>query len=71
MKVTKSIEVIYERCEGEYHLPSDLLTHVTLCGWVDVNHEERDIKAHPINCEQCLDQFDFVKSLKFIKKREV
>jgi hypothetical protein len=46
------------------HLPGVISTHITLCGWVDVDVDESSMSA---NCPDCLRVVAFCKSLKIGK----
>lgn len=46
----------------EYYHYSHPVHGVTLCGWVDVQHQEHSIRDHPVTCPSCRAIVSFCKT---------
>lgn len=62
---TTTIEVHDE--PGIYHISGVLSTTATLCGYVDVLHDEIDSNEHQCNCGLCISTLKEIKKMRFKK----
>ena len=56
-----------EDTPGVYHIPGVHNMQITLCGFVDVDHDFHDYEDHPCNCAVCEQALKKIKALRFPK----
>ncbi len=65
----RELETIVVECPdddpGVYHIPGCGNTQNTLCGFVDVAHEQYWYGLHQVNCKACIDMLKRIQALRF------
>lgn len=57
----------YETVEspGTFCIPGFDGSHLTLCGFVDVQYTAHEATEHPCNCKACIQMLEAVQKLRF------